>query len=227
MRTLFLISLIFLSSCSYKLHPISQRHHSNENVSVIETNDIAIYLQWIRHEGNLMILDLEIVNFSEETIFVNPDLFHLNSSNKPITVAESVPSNHPLSEAAIHSRYMSKIRSREGFKFLIGIASAGVAAISQVNLGRGDSNPARRVNSDIMATASIFAGDLVTTILDHDQNRLAEDLHYIQYEIFKGGSIYPDQSMRGKVYFKYPVNKKFYQFILLFEGDQYIFDFKR
>jgi hypothetical protein len=85
----------------------------------------------------------------------------------------------------------------------------------------------RMAARDVATFTGLMTVDFLGQALENKNLKVSEDLAYLPDEYLHQQILYPDAHMRGRVFFKYSPEFKYYRIILPVEGINYIFDFRK
>jgi hypothetical protein len=214
-------------------------------VAVIETDDIAIFVENLEVNKAALVFDLEIRNFSLYTFTVDPsDAQILNAYDEfptsdvhgremTLKFESSVPRNFALPENDVAERYETAMRSNKMMGGLFIALATGLAAFDAVKDAQNfnslvwtDKMARNGWIRDVATMASFVGADIANNKLQEDSDRKKEDLNYLSQEILEITEVKPMEAVRGKVFFPNE-GGKYFRIIMPVDGYDYIFDFRK
>ena len=253
MKSLFYLALFMaLVSCSpqalvpYAFNPVTDR----EPVSIIEANDLTVYMENIERKSNLLVFDLEVVNNSDRNIRLNhPELYYYAGYEKFHTIADTVtvdiknayamPSQkvnyrNAMTSGRVEKYYEDRAKDQKAMGILLFAVGVGLVLNDIVQDGNDASKAVwtendqnRAVSRDILTAGSLLAIDIASHETAKAESETYEDLHYLPFEMFPEKQIAPGESLRGKVFFPTSQPFKYYRLVVPIGNTDYVFDFRK
>lgn len=127
MKTLFLPCILLLSSCAapvWRLHPVSDKIQWDQgNALVSQTNDgLTATLHYIRHNGYSMVLDLELVNETDQSVFIDPEAIHAYTfTSHPESISANIGNTFFATDPEQELIAIEKTMSRETRLYATGL----------------------------------------------------------------------------------------------------------
>jgi hypothetical protein len=140
MKPSLLLFIVLLSACAspvWRLHPVSDKIRWDQgNALVSKSNDgLTATLHYIRHNGNSMVLDLELVNESDQPMFIDPKAIHMYTfTSHPESITSNIGSTFFATDPEQQLIDIEKTMSRETNSYAAGlILNAAVDLTSSEN----------------------------------------------------------------------------------------------
>ena len=253
MKTYLLaVICIFTLSCG-QLVPLNYNRSSNNRLLNLEYDSIIIRMEHIETKYSMMIMDVELINHSRDTLCISPDMIYFYTADRPfIPISDSytgkinlaatkkngiVTKRRACSNQQVDKLYRKKMEAKATVGVLLLVVGTGLSVYDEIK-DKADSkkenwtadDQKKAIARDALVGATLEGADLVQQSLYKD----AEDYAYLPYELFPERSIQPGEQVRGKVYLNKSANMnepqvplRYYRIVVPVRMTNYVFDFKK
>lgn len=212
----------------------------------IETEEATVLLEYIGKQHGHYIYDLEVINNSEEEIFMAPqfisfyaspnafpqiqyptyDVHALSAVNSALTMKRQF-ANSP---AATRKIYSDKVKAKEAGAVLFALLTAGLIIFDVAKDAEDEQKETwTKKDENKVAGRDLLVNVALTTtdIAVESTYRARDENQYVPYELFPECKINPSSSMRGKIFIRKEASYQFSRIVIPIGKADYVFDFKR
>lgn len=210
MKPSLLPLLLLLSACAspvWRLQPVSDQIRWDQgNALVTQTHDgLTATMHYIRHNGYSMVLDLELVNESGESLFIDPKAIHAYTlTSHPESITSKIGNTFFATDPEQRLIEIEKTMSRETNSY-----AAGLILNAAVDL---TSTEHERISNSI---------DRQTASADFDQRLASLDAQHNAWRnmALRKTDLGPGQVVNGFIQIPFDPTSSFYRVVVPF-GDQ-------
>ena len=216
---LSLLSFILLfSACAspvWRLHPVSDKIRWDQgNALVSKTNDgLTATLHYIRHNGYSMVLDLELVNETDQSLLVDPKFIHVYTfTSHPESISANIGNTFFATDPEQQLIHIEKTMSRETNSY-----AAGLILNAAVDL---TSSEQERISNSI---------DRQTASADFDSRLASLDSQHNAWRnmALRKTDLEPGQVVNGFIQIPFDPNSSFYRVVVPFGDRPFEFTFQQ
>jgi hypothetical protein len=218
MKTSLLAFILLLTGCAspvFRLHPVTETIRWDQgNALVTKSHDgLTATVHYIRHNGSSMVLDLELVNESEQSLFIDPKAIHTYTfTSHPESITAKIGSTFFATDPEQQLIAIEKSMSRETNSY-----AAGLILNAAVDL---TSSEQERISNSI---------DRQTAAADFDHRLASLDAQHNAWRnmALRKTDLGPGQVVNGFIQIPFDPNSSFYRIVVPYGDRPFEFTFQQ
>ena len=246
-KLLVYLGLLILTTACGPLVPLSYVDGSTKNqlTQSIETDEVAVWIQYMQSQNGYMVFDLEIANHSQDELPFAPQLVSFYASKRMFAPLQPLDDVHSLSASnstltmsrhfaadpsSIQRFYLDKAKEKKVEAGIFAVLAVGLILfdIAQDSKASGKEMSTSRdawnsIGRDVAVNIAVIAADVAQS----SAQQTAAESHFLPYELFPECTIKPGASVRGKIFLPAESSHRYVRMIVPLSDTDYVFDFKR
>lgn len=237
----FLVIGVLVTGCT-SFVPLSYHGAGSSATAKIAANEATMHLQYVDHQYQHLVFDLEIANHSAYAVPLLPEQisYYFSATRFPLRQFNAVDSTTSVirlrrkrfakSNAEVHDLFQRKERSRATVGAIFSLVSVGLVLYDAAQ-DRADSQKRHYTEKDVRHAATreaiVQAGFIAADIANQSAQQAQTNSYYLPFEIFTEGNIEPSASKRGKIFLPAQEVLTYLRVIVPFDHKEFVFDFKQ
>ena len=235
MKNIFFLTLLLLLSFSCtaprivtKISPEAPEgtYAMGREYIPLESDRIGVELGFDGIQGEHMVFDFVVHNYSPDTLPILPDNFYyvlLDSANAQSSVDTSWLSVHPDTVLLHYDYSMEDRKEMKEMNTILGILQAGVDLLFYTSGFIATENPAYIVDAIFQTAGTADQYISQDKMISSEMNLINEEKELVKEEIFRTRYLPPGKVQSGYVYFPIHEQTAFYMFCFPIEDELFQF----
>jgi hypothetical protein len=229
--------ILFLQACSpkpvFRMSPVADETSwlSGREYVVSDNDSIMVVLAYYRHMGDLFYFDIEIVNFSDESLHVAPEQFYYTAyTGDPLLVTtlahdrSAVNPEDKLLELDLAASKMDADRRTTAGLDAAFLTLGVVGDMAALSTGASGEEMSWRIHD---RTNMVIDMEIRDERFRRSLGNMAEARNIWELDMLRKTDLQPDEYVRGMVAFPLRESARFYDLIFTINGYDHLFRYEQ